>query len=554
MSDCPNILLVMTDQQRFDTIAALGNRLIKTPALDALVRRGVSFTQAYTPSPVCVAARSALLSGLPPHVTGCVDNMPMSIATPPSLMQRLANRGYQTHGVGKMHFTSNVRDDWGFESRDTSEEEDSNPDTDDYVRFLRDHGFGHVTSAHGLRSEMYYVPQPSQLPARLHHNRWCVDRSVEFLNRRDASRPFFLMTSFIKPHPPFESPTPWHTLYRGPEMPAPFTPSWSRDTWTYWNHVQNRYKQHDPGRDHRLDRTRAAAYYGCISHLDYELGQLLRHVEQHHPNTVVVFTSDHGELLGDYGCAGKRSMHDAAARVPLIVCWPDGRHAGQRNDTPASLLDIVPTCLAAAGDPEPRPHREGAGLGELAQRPDPKRVVFSQFQRGRYALYLAAGRRAKLLRSEPDGLAWVTRPASLVDAERPIAPPQRGLADEIEAELDHRLRDRFAADGYEHAVESNQWVAYEPPAPLPFDDVDAGLLFQDPASLSDDLAALPEGYRREVPAGFEVERSLLNATDPFVRKTVVQPPADATAPLNAKSTVPVIKSPATRRNPQPVKR
>lgn len=523
MSDArPNILLIMTDQQRFDTIGALGNPMIKTPTLDGLARSGTSFTHAYTPSPVCVAARASLLSGLPPHVTGCVDNMPLAGQAPPSLMDRLGDLGYQTHGVGKMHFAGGTPQDWGFHSRDVSEEEPGHVDA--YAAFLRDAGYGHVTSPHGIRSEMYYVPQPSQLPARLHHNRWTVDRSLAFLERRDDAKPFFLMTSFIKPHPPFESPTPWNNLYRGPEMPKPFCPAWSDEVWTYWNHVQNRYKQNDPGPEHRLDRTRAAAYYGCISHIDYELGKLIDHVNEHAPNTVIIFTSDHGEMLGDYGCAGKRSMLDAAARVPLIVRWPDQRNPGQRVESAASLLDIFPTCLAAAGDEAPRAHDEGRDLAGLAEAPDDDRVVFSQFQRGRYALHLAATTRDKFIRSAPDALSWRSAPATAYQPERAVPIAGRVAdADDPARRLEAALLERYAVDDRCGSVEDGHWVAYEPPTPLAELDPEDGLVFQDPPTLAEDLAGLPEGYRRPTPAGFEPERSLLAAPDPFVLKPAAEP-------------------------------
>jgi arylsulfatase len=243
----PNILLIMTDQQRWDTIAALGNPIIRTPALDSLVGGGTTFTNAYTPSPVCVSARCALLTGMAPHRTGCTDNMPMSQHLP-SLMDRLQEAGYQTHGVGKMHFTPDSNELWGFESRDISEEISAlDTETDDFRHYLGENGYGYVDEPHGVRSEMYYIPQPSQLPAHLHNTAWVADRSVDFLARRDPERPFFLWTSFIKPHPPFESPTPWNKLYRAAEMPPPFRPEGFESLLSYWNRVQNRYKYRDHG-------------------------------------------------------------------------------------------------------------------------------------------------------------------------------------------------------------------------------------------------------------------------------------------------------------------
>ena len=132
----------------------------------------------------------------------------------------------------------------------------------------------------GVRSEWYYVPQPSQLPARLHHSTWVADRSLDFLQRRDPSRPFFLWSSFIKPHPPFESPIPWNRLYKPVEMPYPHMPPGYEHLLTFWNHLQNRYKYRDQGLDGNLVRLTRAAYYAAISFVDYNLGRILAQLRQ----------------------------------------------------------------------------------------------------------------------------------------------------------------------------------------------------------------------------------------------------------------------------------
>ncbi len=257
----PNILLLFTDQQRYDTISALGNPVIRTPALDCLVHEGMVFERCYTPSPVCVAARCSMMTGQPPHRTGCFNNgsMPQDI---PSFVERLATLGYQTHGVGKMHFTPDHTRMWGFSSRNMSEELQEHHN--DFPAFLREHGFGHVEEPCGLRGEYYYLPQPSQLPPPLHESSWIADRSIDFLRDRDPNRPFFLMSSFLKPHPPFESPTPWNRLYRAREMAMPFLPEDPEAFFPFWNTYQNRYKYRGKGRDELLLRSLRAAYYGVF--------------------------------------------------------------------------------------------------------------------------------------------------------------------------------------------------------------------------------------------------------------------------------------------------
>jgi len=472
----PNILLIFTDQQRFDTIAALGNPVIKTPALDSLVERGVAFTHAYTPTPVCVPARHAMLTGQPAHRTGCVDNGPMPDGWT-SLMQYLAAGGYQTHGVGKMHFTfrGRPREMWGFETRDFSEEVTGAPG-DDFLASLREAGYEHVHDAHGVRGEMYYIPQPSQLPARLHNTTWVVDRSIEFLKNRDQDRPFFLFTSFIKPHPPFEVPTPWNKLYRTPEMPLPKVPDDWENLLTYWNRVQNRYKYRDQGIDKNLVRTIRAYYYASISFIDYSIGRLVEFLDEsgNLDDTLILFTSDHGEMLGDYNSFGKRCFLDSAARVPLIACYPPAFTPGICS-SPVSLLDVLPTCLEIAGL-KPEQALAGESLVHTASGDCRRSIVFGQFQEKGKGVYMAVTRRWKYIYSAPDGREWLfdlkVDPGETKNRSGNLMYSR--ITRQLRAALIGYLREEYYTD----PLDGDTWRSY-PRLEVP-GDRDAGLLFQDP--------------------------------------------------------------------------
>ncbi|MGQ9631324.1 MAG: sulfatase-like hydrolase/transferase [bacterium] len=162
----PNILFIFTDQQRADTIGVL-NPVMRTPAMDRLCAEGTLFTNAHTPVPVCVPARCSLIFGQYAHKTGCFENgfpMPDATRERPTLMSALARAGYQTHGVGKMHFTPNPHALLGFESRDRSEELCGSVNEDDYLTWLHQKGFGYVHDVHGVRGEMYYIPSPPSCP------------------------------------------------------------------------------------------------------------------------------------------------------------------------------------------------------------------------------------------------------------------------------------------------------------------------------------------------------------------------------------------------------
>ncbi len=506
----PHILLLMTDQQRFDTIASLASaqdsdigRIIKTPALDRLCTEGTSFVRCYTPSPVCVPARQALACGQPPHITGLTDNgNARSFCQPRSLMQMLAARGYQTHGVGKMHFVPDSHTMWGYETRDYSEE-NASPKDDDFVHYLHANGYDYVDDPHGVRSEYYYIPQPSQLPDRLHHTRWVADKSIEFLERRDKKRPFFMWSSWIKPHPPFELPTPWNKLYRASEMAEPLRFEGDDALWTYWNYVQNRYKWRGAGYDAALMRTIRAAYCGCISYIDSQIARILAALGEEIDNTLILFTADHGELLGDYGCVGKRCMLDVAARVPMIARLPGRFAAGARCETPVSLLDIFPTVAAAAEDQTQTPSREGRDLAEIAGQ-KPERIVFSQFQERGFAIYMATDGRSKYVYSEADQKGWLYDLVNDPHETRPNFNPPAGHP------LKEALLARFRQDHYLAPLNDaqNDWRSY-PCWKIP-DDPDAGLLFQDANILQQRINTLGP-YARAATVPGKISYQLLSA-------------------------------------------
>lgn len=482
----PNILLLFTDQQRFDTLGALGNPVIQTPALDSLVREGTAFTAAYTASPVCMSARCSVTLGQYPHHTGCNRNNPMP-QDRTSLMQFLQGAGYQTHGIGKMHFGPDSHALWGFDSRDYSEELSTGAD-DAFYQHLVANGYGHITAPHGLRSEFYYIPQPSQLPARLHQSHWIADRSLQFLEQRDRSRPFFLWSSFIKPHPPFESPGPWNRLYKPPEMPLPHLPAGYQELLTHHNHRQNRYKWRDQGWDDNLVRLIRAQYYATISFVDYNVGRILQQLRDtgELDNTLVLFTSDHGELLGDYGSFGKRSMVDSAACVPLLARYPERFAAGAQCDIPTTTVDLLPTCLRAAGLDVPD-DRDGMDLAEVAASRSDRDGIIIQFAAGNDGLYSLVTREWKYVYSAADNREWLFRRGEGLES-RSVA----GLQpyDAVLRDLRGRLIAWFRRDGYEAPLDGDGWKVFPHRTVAP--DPDAGLLFQDGIGAAD---GFPEGYR-----------------------------------------------------------
>lgn len=378
----PNILHIFVDQMRFDTIAALGNPVIKTPNLDKLVNEGVAFTNAYTPSPVCVSARCSMIYGQYPMNTGTYENGSMYHEGRESFMASLTQSGYHTYGIGKCHFTPDSEALLGFETRERQEElTDLGLDSEPYLKTLKENGFGHVCEPHGIRGEMYYTPQPSQLPEHLHPTNWIRERTQKFIEKQqNTDKPWYLFSSIIHPHPPFTPPNPWHKLYRSALMPLPMVPDDVESLQTYVNRCQNRYKYKDQGLDKNLLRSMKAYYYACISFIDYQVGQILETLEAtgQRDNTLIVFTADHGEHLGDYNCFGKRSFHDTAARIPMILNMPGRYDSGARCDTPVSLIDLAPTFLNMAGAPNNAQAYDGEDMYAIYTGKSERDTVYGQ--------------------------------------------------------------------------------------------------------------------------------------------------------------------------------
>jgi choline-sulfatase len=475
----PNILIVFTDQQRADTIAALGNDLIHTPNFDRLCREGTAFTDCSTPSPVCVSARCSLATGHLPAVTGVCDNGDVWRPGTRTNYQGLTDAGYRTHAVGKCHFVPDEL--WGLQSRET-QDEIAAADGDDYRRHLSSEGFGWCLEPNGMRGDWYYLPQPSQLPEALHPTTWVADRSCAFIAEQAASdRPWLLGTHIIHPHPPFSPPYPWSRLYQSHTMPPALEAENDVSTWV--NHVQNRSKWRDAGHDRNLLRTMKAAYWACISFIDHQLGRMLAALEDSGQleSTLILLTSDHGEHLGDLGFFGKRSFHDAALRVPMLARLPERFAPGGRCAAPASLVDVAPTLASLAGvDPDPNwPGLDLASLAAGAERPRP---VTSQFARGQSAQHCLVETDWKYAWSAGDGREYLfdrqADPHNLKDLASDPGQHKRLAA----------MRDRLRAELPAEEAGVGGWPQY-PPIELP-SDPDDGLMFQPPPGMHAQVDAI----------------------------------------------------------------
>ena len=390
MNKKPNILFLFTDQQRFDTIHALGNERIITPALDEIANSAVVFDCCYTPAPVCVPARFSLFPGKYPAHTGCCNNNASYIYNGEGIYAEFTRSGYQTCCVGKMHHPD-LYGSMGFQQRHTQEEM-QDPD-DDYTKFMLNSPYKDVFDYNGLRCEMYYVPQISQLPAEDHPTQWVGDNSVDFLKNCDADQPFFLMSSFIHPHPPFAPPAPWNKMYRT-VSDDPYMPEKPED---FKSFMSDRFVTDSIGVSRQDLSLLRNYYYACVSFVDYQISRMLQVLKDRglYDNTIIVFSSDHGEMLGDFGTMGKRSMLEGAAHIPLMMKIPGQAHA-HRSEV-CSLVDIAPTLFNRAGISYEQEEFDGVDLFGSSAREE----VYSQYSTGAKGTYMVATNRDKLVWSGP---------------------------------------------------------------------------------------------------------------------------------------------------------
>lgn len=352
----PNILLLITDQQRFDCIGAAGlNPAIQTPAIDRLAREGALFRHAYSCVPSCTPARTALLTGLAPWNNGMLGYGRIGEGYARELPQVLRDAGYATTGIGKMHFHPQ-RSLHGFERTilDESGRVEHPSFRSDYRAWLMSRDPTADPDATGLTFNDYRA-RPYALPEDCHPTHWTGETARHFLEHYDREEPFFLKVSFARPHNPFDPPRRFLELYADAAIPPPAIGSWAarhapRQT-EGWPDLWHG--------DMGAEQVRASrqGYYGNISFIDEQIGGILAVLEQRGmlEQTLIVFTSDHGEMIGDHHLWRKTYAYEGSAHIPLVVRWPRGmlpeERRGCRVDGPVELRDVMPTLMQAAGAP-----------------------------------------------------------------------------------------------------------------------------------------------------------------------------------------------------------
>jgi len=380
-----NLLFITTDQQRWDSLPCYGLDFMQTPHLDRLAREGLVFERAYTPAPLCVPARNSLLSGQWPSTTGVLSNNHSLDPSTPSWPTLLGEAGYLTAAIGKMHFIP-FDNRQGFLERISAEDKRHTYLQDDFVKFLHNHGHErvHPTTNPGYFESLGAPVTP--LPKRFHVDGFIGDQAAESLGRH-GNEPFAAWVSFAGPHDPYDPPEELAGMYEDAPIPEPIgsraglaqKPRAQQTAGA--ESVKNPMFQIDP-REATPEQYRRwrKHYYANISLIDEGIGKILAALEATGAleRTLIIFTSDHGDALGDHGLAYKSFFYESMAHVPLIVRGP-GVAAGQRCPALVSLLDLVPVFYRTCGVTPPST-LESADLTPLLADPTGtiRGVVYSE--------------------------------------------------------------------------------------------------------------------------------------------------------------------------------
>jgi len=360
----PNIVFIMPDQLRADFLSCYGAEFIHTPHIDSLAENGVIYDRAYSPHPVCVPARIALMTGMDAIKNGVLDNgqtlrpdhRACGIETWPEILTDAADKGggYRTVAVGKMHFYPwEAR--WGFGHRIIAEDKIWIHVEDDYSHFLRAHGYRKTIGHDRPEFHSQFMAYLSDIPWEYSVDHYCGEEAARWIREYEGEEPFAMMVGFPGPHSPYDPTPEYAALYAPEELPEPVPEveadarlmgrkgQWpARRSWYAYNH--NRQPTRD---DYMLQR---AYYAALVKQIDDEVGSILEALRETGTldHTVILFSSDHGDYLGDHNLTGKNSFYESATRVPLLARLPE---VPSKTICPelVTLSDVTATILGLAG-------------------------------------------------------------------------------------------------------------------------------------------------------------------------------------------------------------
>ena len=429
MADRPNILFVISDQMVADLTAAYGHPVVRTPHLNQLAEAGVRFDSAYTPFPLCAPGRACFMSGRHASEIGAWDNGAPLTCDHPTYATYCAAAGYETVLSGKMHFIG-PEQRHGFRRRLTTDiySSDFSWVRDEWIAIKEDRGANpeQVMSERATYNAANYVGEGIEVDRW--HNALSYDeethfRAVEYLRAQGQNgndQPFLLVASYHHPHEPFWAPQPYWDLYEHDDIDVAEFPAGFESERSQMDRCLNAYHgvtRFDLRRRESMERVRRG-YYGVTTYMDEKLGSLLNTLTQTGlaDNTIVVFASDHGDMLCEREMVQKRCFYEWSCRVPLIIRFPDRWQAGSTIKTPVSLLDLLPTFAEIVGNDNLLPH-DGVSLLPIIQGDNMDRHIFAQaheavgmpcimMREGRYKYNYIHGYDSQLFDLQSDPKEW----------------------------------------------------------------------------------------------------------------------------------------------------
>lgn len=450
----PNVLMICTDHWPGSLLGAAGHESIQTPTLDQLARNGCRFPRTYSECPVCIPARRTLMTGTPPRTHGDREfNETLGMPDIPSLAQCFRDAGYQAFAAGKLHVYPQ-RDRIGFDDVALHEEGRTQFDAvDDYELFLGDQGHAGQMFAHGMNNNDY-LNRPWHLPEHCHVTNWTTQQMARQIQRRDPGKPGFWYLSYCHPHPPLTPLQCYVDMYRDVDPGLPYHGSWAAEESSLPYALRVRGDTWDSFSPDQI-RSARRAFYAMCTHIDHQLRIVLGTLREERllDNTIILFTSDHGDMLGNHGQWAKRLYYENSAQVPMIL-------VGRANDDRVGdhcvdhrlvgWQDVMPTLLDLAGVPIPdsvegmsmvRSQTRNRLYGEVGNGPTATRMMHD----GRHKLiYYPVGNRAQLFDLEKD-------PQELTDL----------IGASAYADVEASLRASLAAEFYggdEDWVQDGSWV------------------------------------------------------------------------------------------------
>lgn len=353
----PNILIIHTDQQSSWTLSVYGGTLVDTPSIDRIGREGAVFNNFFTNSAVCTPSRGCFLTGRYPHSHGAYKNNIELNRDEMTIAQILQENGYDTGYAGKWHLDGEPKPGWMDSSRSMGFE-------DCRYMFNRGHWKKIIEDENGMAKESPYNVIGDE---KTFTTDWLADKTMDFI-KQPRKNPFFFMVSIPDPHTPYTVRLPYDTMFDSDDMPVPDT--FSQENMPKWAEKarENGPYRMDKSNREQILRRHKAGYCGEVKCIDYNVGRILDCLAKQGilSNTIIVFTTDHGDYLGEHGLLGKNHLYETAYRIPMLVRWPKKIQSGTVIDNIASTVDFQPTILNLMGI-DPCRREQGRDASALLQ-------------------------------------------------------------------------------------------------------------------------------------------------------------------------------------------